>query len=200
MKVYCFYLLTNGLTEDSRVLDLCADGDHATKLDGYGSAFLFGYTHKKKLAKFFEKTRNMKRLVKVVYDMDKKSYEDFTSKSIYQQIYLYDIETRIFDRVEDTNSEVQIIQFPATVAENEFCSDKYEYIDDAFIDVSSGIQTMFLIIAALKNSAKSKIDDDVYLDIIDKMIAISSGDEIVHINLDYMMVLMTEFPELYATE
>lgn len=200
MKVYCFYLLTDGLSKDSSVLDLCADGDCATKLDGHGNAFLFGYTHKKKLAKFFEKTRNMKRLVKVVYEMDKKSYDDFRSKSIYQQIHLYDIETRFFERTKETNSEVQIIQFPATVSENDFCSDKYEYIDDEFIDVSSGIQTMFLTIAALKNSAKSKIGDNVYLDIIDKMIAISSGDEIVHINLDYMMLLMIEFPELYAVE
>lgn len=200
MKVYCFYLLIDGLNEYSRVLNLCADGDRSIKLDGYGNAFLFGYTHKKKLAKFFEKTRNMKRLVKVVYEMDKKSYEDFTSKYIYQQIYLYDIETRIFERTEETNSEVQIIQFPATVSENDFCSDKYEYIDDEFIDISSNIQTMFLTIAVLKNSVKSKIGDGVYLDIIDKMIAISSGDEIVHINLDYMMLLMIEFPELYAVE
>ena len=84
MKVYCFYLLTDGLSKDSSVLDLCADGDCATKLDGYGNAFLFGYTHKKKLAKFFEKTRNMKRLVKVVYEMDKKSYDEFRSNSIYK--------------------------------------------------------------------------------------------------------------------
>ena len=124
MKLICYYLSMDYI-KNMGLWDFIA-----SERDIKNNICLYAYTTKKKIAKEFEKYRDMNKFIKRVHDVTKEEFDEFESSNIYHRIDIYELLTR-----SDNEDElVCSIRLPVVEIENSYCEDTYEFIDDSFVD------------------------------------------------------------------
>lgn len=165
MKLICYYLSMDYI-KNMGLWDFIA-----SERDIKNNICLYAYTTKKKIAKEFEKYRDMNKFIKRVHDVTKEEFDDFESSNIYHKIDIYELLTR-----SDNEDELVCpIRLPVVEIENSYCEDTYEFIDDSFVDCYTVIKSMNTILKSIKSKkVKKRIGKNIYDTMMDISIKISN--------------------------
>ena len=187
MKVYMYYLADKSIIESMKQRSLI-DSPYV-QLSDILDTYLYGYTTKKKLAKEFEKIRNMNVFKKLIKEMSEDEYSEFDDRaSSFARISMVDVEYPFHQETLQFQDQLHL-KIALTSSESWYCVDNYKEAINDFLASIPKIPSINIF----RNDIKTLLIDMDYADSV-----LESHKE--YIKTDSVMSELASYSCYYAWE
>lgn len=134
MKVYIYYLINKPIIDKMRTRCLIEASNMMDPLNDDSDVCLYAYTNKKKIAKEFEKTREMNVFAKRVKEMTDDDYNTLDTYGCqYSKLEMHEVFYPFAQSISgETNQQVRL-ELALTSSESWYCIDNYKEAINEFL-------------------------------------------------------------------